>query len=318
MNNNNLSPLELRLETIKSLAHFEYQLLKCFYNGRSISENYLKTLNMIHVHGMFDGRGFCARYLNCNTNRAFKETQFPVFVRVGNNSKSFRPFTSIARLQPLDSCDVFRAYSSEIFTFPLSFDATTSLVKLFYKVLNWKLRSLYLLLGIEVGQLINEVIESSPKVIDDFAHDDTIYSWGEFWGEFKDKKGNRISPPLRPYKLCLFGSTLEILLDKDTDSSFQIQQVFICPTEPLISAIQRVHMLYYHCGGKSGKATKDTKGTRDSYTDTRRVREKSKKGNKPRQITTSQPEGVTPQTSPDHHHGGYNAKNTHLGSPEDV
>jgi len=318
MNNNNLSPLELRLETINSLAHFEHQLLKCFYNGRSISENYLKTLNMIHVHGMFDGRGFCARYLNCNTNRVLKESQFPVFVGVGDKPKSFRPFTSIERLQPLDSCDVFRAYSSEIHTLPLSCDVTDSLVKLYFRVLNWKLRSLYLLLGIEAGQLINKIIESSPKVIDDFAYDDTKYSWGEFWRESENKKGSRTSPPLKPYKLCLFGSTLEILIEKDTNSPMQINDVVICPTEPLISAIQRVHMLYYHCGGKSGKETKDTKGTRDSYTDTRRVRAKSKKGNKPRQITPSQPEEVTPQTLPDHHRGDYNAKNTHLGSPEDV
>jgi hypothetical protein len=53
--------------------------------------------------------------------------------------------------------------------------------------------------------------------------------------------------------LCLFGSTLEILLKEDTDSSVQIQHVFICPTEPLISAIQRVHTLYYHYGAGSGR-----------------------------------------------------------------
>jgi hypothetical protein len=241
--------LELRLETVKSLDHFEYKLLKCFYNGHSISENYLKALNIIHVHGMFGNRGFCARYLNCNTNRVFKETEFPVFVRVGNSSESFRPFTSIERLQPLDNCDVFRAYSSEIFKFPLSFDATASVPKLFFRVLNWKLRSLYLLLGIEAGQLINKVIQSGTEIIDNFAYDDTTYSWGEFWGESKDKKGNGTSPSLslgRRYKLCLFGSTLEILLEKDIDSLFQIQQVFTCPIDPLISAIQRMHMLYYH------------------------------------------------------------------------
>ena len=253
MNNNNcdantLSPLELRLEISKSLSNIEYQLLECFYNRHTtISENYLKTLNIIHVHGMFGHRGFCARYLNCNTKRVFKETQFPVFVRVGNSIESFRPFTSIERLQPLDSCDVFRAYSSEIFTFlPL---------ECFFRALNWKLRSLYILLGIEAGQLINKVIESSTEIIDNFAYDDTTYNWGEFWGESKNKIGDGTSPflsPNRPYKLCLFGSTLEILLEKDIDSLFQIQQVFACPKDPLISAIQRVHTLYYHDGGKKG------------------------------------------------------------------
>jgi len=257
MRNTNLSPLELRLEISKSRSNIEYQLLNCFYNRQTtISENYLKVLNVIHVHGMFGNRGFCARYWKCNSKRAFKETQFPVFVRVGNNSKSFRPFTSIERLQPVDSCDVFRANSSEISAFPIIFDATDSPPERFFRVLNWKLCSLYLLLGIEAGQLIDKVIESGTQVIDDFAYDDTTYSWGEFWGESKNKIGNGTSPPLsfrRPYKLCLFGSTLEILLEKDTDSLFQVQEVFTCPKDPLISAIQRVHTLYYHCGGESGK-----------------------------------------------------------------
>jgi hypothetical protein len=110
------------------------------------------------------------------------------------------------------------------------------------------------LLGIEAGQLINKVIESRTKIIDNFAYDDTTYSWGEFWGEFEDKKGNRTSTSLRrPYKLCLFGSTLEILLEKDIGSLFQIQQVLTCPKDPLMSAIQRLHTLYYHCGEESGK-----------------------------------------------------------------
>jgi hypothetical protein len=257
MPNSNLSPLELRLEISKSRSNFEYQLLECFYNRHTtISENYLKVLNVIHVHGMFGNRGFCARYWKCNSKRAFKETQFPVFVRVGDSIESFRPFTSIERLQSLDSCDVFRAYSSEISAFPIIFDATDSPVERFFRVLNWKLRSLYVLLGIEAGQLINKVIESGTEVIDDFAYDNTTYSWGEFWGESKDKIGNGTNPSIslsRPYKLCLLGSTLEILLEKDINSLFQIQQVFTCPKDPLISAIQRVHTLYYHDGGENGE-----------------------------------------------------------------
>ena len=79
------------------------------------------------------------------------------------------------------------------------------------------------------------------------------------------------------------------------------------------------HMLYYPQGDNNGREeTKDSKRTRNSHTNTRRIRTESKKGNKPRQIKLSQPEEVTPQTSPDHHPCGYNAKNTHLGSPEDV
>jgi hypothetical protein len=79
-----------------------------------------------------------------------------------------------------------------------------------------------------------------------------------------------------------------------------------------------IHMLNSEYEEGKSEDAKDTKRTRDSHTNARRVRTESKKGNKSRQINPSQPEEVTTQTSPDHHHGGYNAKNTHLGSPEDV
>lgn len=94
-----------------------------------------------------------------------------------------------------------------------------------------------------------------------------------------------------------------------------VYHVLLCPLNLEIPAIHMLNSEYEE--GKSEDA-KNSKGTRDSHTNTRGVRTKSKKGNKPRQITTSQPEEVTPQTSPDHHHGDYTAKNTHLGSPEDV
>jgi hypothetical protein len=102
------------------------------------------------------------------------------------------------------------------------------------------------------------------------------------------------------------------------DSSFQGIEVSFRPVTLQPTVIQYMRRWYTFHEQKISKDTKDSKRTRNSHTNTRRVRTKSKKGNNPRQITTSQPEEVTPQTSPDHHHGDYNAKNTHLGSPEDV
>lgn len=253
MHNTNLSPLELRLETIKSLDNVEYKLLKCFYNGRSILENYLKRENVLHVHGLVGEKGFCAIYLRADNNRTIHNDKSSVLVGIGDISKPFRPLATIERLQPLNSCDVFRANSSEKFIFPLSSDATDSVVKCFWRVLDWKLRSLYLLLGIEAGQLINEVIESSPKVIDDFADKNAEFFRNGDWATSDIAGINELMFDMVPYTLIINGNTINLILAKDLNPSFQVTEVFACPIDPLISAVQRVHTLYYHYGGEGGK-----------------------------------------------------------------
>jgi len=254
MCNNNLSPLELRLETIKSLDNVEYKLLKCLYNGRSILENYLERENVLHVHGLVGEEGFCAIYLRADNNRTIYKGKSSVLVGIGDISKPFRPLAIIERLQPLNSCDVFRANSSEVFASPRIFDVTDSGIKRFWRVLDWKLRSLYLLLGIEAGQLINEVIESSPKVIDDFADKDAEFFRNRDWASSDIADINEFTPFDRtPYTLIINGNTINIMLAKDLNPSFQITEVFACPIDPLINAIQGVHTLYYHYGGESGK-----------------------------------------------------------------
>jgi hypothetical protein len=253
-NANTLSPLELRLETIKSLDNFEYKLLKCFYNGRSILENYLKRENVLHVHGLVGKKGFCAIYLRADNNRAIHNGNSSVFVGIGDISKLSRPLATIERLQPLDSCDVFRANSSEVFASPLIFDVTDSSIKRFWRVLDWKLRSLYFLLGIEAGQRINEVIKSGSEVIGDFADNNAEFFRNRDWATSDIADINELIPFDRtPYTLVINGNTINLILAKDIDPSFQVTEVFACPIDPLISAIQAVHMLYYHYGGKSGK-----------------------------------------------------------------
>jgi len=256
MCNTNLSLLELRLETIKSLDNFEYELLKCFYNGRSISENYLKRENVLHVHGLVGKKGLCAIYLRAGNNRTIHNGKSSVFVRIGDISKLPRPLASIERLQPLDSCDVSRANSSEIFTFSLGFHSADSVVELFWRVLNWKLRSLYLLLGIEAGQLIDKIIESGSKVIDDFTDKNAeLLRYGNrATSDIADI--NELIPFDRtPYTLVINRNTINLILAKDISLSFQLIEVFACPIDPLISAIQRLHtrLLCYHYGGEVGR-----------------------------------------------------------------
>jgi hypothetical protein len=184
-----------------------------------------------------------------------------MLVRIGDISKLSYPLATVERLQPLNSCDVFRANSFEKFTFPFNFDATDSAVKCFWRVLDWKLRSLYVLFGIEASQFINEVIESSPKVINDFTDKDAEFFRNRDWASSDIADINELVFDMVPYTLIIDGNTINIILAKDLNPSFQVTEVFACPIDPLISTIQRVHMLYYHCGGESGKETKDTKRT---------------------------------------------------------
>ena len=74
-------------------------------------------------------------------------------------------------------------------------------------------------------------------------------------------------------------------------------------------------MLYYPYGEESGKETKDSQRARDTRAYKRRVRAQSKEGN---QVNAPKPEEVESQALHDLRSGGYTAKNTHLGSLEDV
>ena len=231
--------LELRIEITKSLGNFQFQLLKSFYNGYSISENYLNGCNIIHVHGLFGNNGFCATYLRSNPDRAVNDSELPVLVWVGDRGECLRPFTSTERLQPLDSCNL---------AFGKSFETTFSLTEKHIRaILDKKLRAIYDILGIKAGQLINEVIESGTQVIDNFANKDTkpkrlVRGW-----DFNDSKSSPFFPNWRSqsYSLCLYHNTIQLLLADNINPMLQVNQVFACPTDPLISAIQRVHMLYF-------------------------------------------------------------------------
>ena len=127
--------LELRLETSKSLGNFQLQLLKSFYNGHSTSENYLNRRNIIHVHGLLSSEGFCATYLRSRPDGTINESECHMLIWIGNRGKSLRPFTSLERLQTLDSCEMSRIKTVET---PFSMTAKT-----LWRVLDKELCVLY-------------------------------------------------------------------------------------------------------------------------------------------------------------------------------
>ena len=121
---------------------------------------------------------------------------------------------------------------------------------------------------------------------------------------------------LQQFKIIIIDSSVYCDLPEDVYSAIQIGQMFTSPFNPLISAIQRLHKLYYPQGEDYGrKETKDSEGARDTRAPKGRVRTQSKKGS---QVNVPKSEEVGTQTLPDLHPGDCNAKHTHLGSLEDV
>jgi hypothetical protein len=157
------------------------------------------------------------------------------------------------------------------------------------------------------SQLPSNKIEGCSQVYGEIGQNDTP----------RIRSRGRPSNNNLPFTLFFFNSSegSRVFLEF-SNTAFERAEMFIRPITLEPSMIQ--WMGGYNHERKTSKDTKDSKGTRNPHTNTRRIRTKSKKGNKSQQITPSQPEEVTSQTSPAHHHGGYNAKNTHLGSPEDV
>lgn len=240
-----LSLLELRLEAIKSLDNTAYEPLKCLCDGGSISEDYLKRENILRAYGLFGKKVLCTIYLRADNKRAIDNGKSSMFVGIGDISELSRPLASVEWLQPLDSRAVFRADSSEVFASPLGFDRGDSVVELLGRVLNWKLRSLYLLPRIEAGQLIDEIIESGAKVVDDFTNKNAESL----------RYGNRTASDIpdideltpfdgAPNTSVINGHAICLVLAEEVNPSFELIEMLACPIDALISAIQRLHTLY--------------------------------------------------------------------------
>ncbi|MFC2024104.1 hypothetical protein ACFLTJ_00775 [Chloroflexota bacterium] len=93
-------------------------------------------------------------------------------------------------------------------------------------------------------------------------------------------------------------------------ATLKVIDAVVCPTKPIYQYLGDVR---HH--EKETSKTKNTQGVRDTRTHKRRLSKEPQEGD---QIITSKPEEVESQTSPDHHFGDCNAKNTHSGSLEDV
>ena len=60
--------LELGIEHVNCRGDLRLKLLKSFYNGHTITENYLNGRSIIHIHCFLGERQFCITFRPDNTN----------------------------------------------------------------------------------------------------------------------------------------------------------------------------------------------------------------------------------------------------------
>lgn len=301
------------LEKIKRISNIELQLLQCIYgdNLRSVVEMYINGEIGWHVHFSIGSNRFCATWMKGLdvSDNSIGCGKSSVLIGIREVSDELRPLASIVRLQKLNVCPMFSADTFEP-GIPLT-------PKILWAILDKKLRMVYNRAGIEACNLIDQIVKGSPEIVNDFTNQD-----------FNDRR-NRMRRDsldgdwflstldlLQQFKIIIIDSSVYCDLPEDVYSAIQIGQMFTSPFNPLISAIQRLHKLYYPQGEDYGrKETKDSEGARDTRAPKGRVRTQSKKGS---QVNVPKSEEVGTQTLPDLHPGDCNAKHTHLGSLEDV
>lgn len=174
----------------------------------------------------------------------------PVFVRIGEFSNKLCPITSFVRLQPLDSCNMVITNAFEV--------GITPTIETIFRFLDGKLSAILDRSRIEACQLIDQIVKSGSQIVDDLAYNDADDIWNS--RGFKFKHSEDIASFIMRLWIGMYNNTIAYRLTKDIDPTIQIKQVFICPINPLISAIQRVHdMLYYNNGEENEKEAKDSK-----------------------------------------------------------
>src|SRR3972149_5005913 len=166
--NAELSPLELSVEATKDLGNLRFELLKAFYDRRSVAERYLDHNIALHVHVLTAKNSLCAAWRKSDDNWTDDSSKVPVFVRVGQITEPSYPVASTERLQPLHSCDVFgRQRVPEVVS-------CQEILESFFRICDRKLCAIYDSLGIEAGQLIYEVVQGNTQVLrdlsDQYAH----------------------------------------------------------------------------------------------------------------------------------------------------
>jgi hypothetical protein len=147
------------------------------------------------------------------------------FPRPALGTEDARPVASFVRLKPLHLCDMIEAEADESEFFALR--------KFLWRVVNRKLRILLGVAGVEERKFVDEVVQRGTQVVANLTNenrDHGIRFWGQRW--VPD------AGTIRRIGIKANRSGIKIILPEQTDMPLQVRKVFLCPINPLKSAVE--------------------------------------------------------------------------------
>ena len=244
---------ELKIKQMNCLSNIQHELLKTFYDGRPVTERYLDGSIAIHAHIITSENSLCVTWVKGQSNGMFNSRKGLVFVRIGEVTDKFSPVTSLIRLQHLKHCNVL--WNQTIKTPQIT-------PEFLWRIYNDELCLFFDTLGVKAYQLISQIFKGLSQGLYDFPDEPACLERG--WainGEASSSNRNKQMATIdfdEP-SLILQGDTIGYFFSESVNLRLESIQVFPCPINLFVSAIQRVHMLYYPYGEESGKETEQCK-----------------------------------------------------------
>jgi len=162
------------------------------------------------------------------------------------------------------------------------------------------------------GKLADGVIQGSSLVVEYVANKQAAT-------ERRLSSRKSLYDQVAGLRLEIMNNTIRLTSQEPLDCPLQRLEVKYAPFQfPSDSVIGGCHDVYSgHGQGETAQAA-DSKRTRNPRAQARGVPSRSQEGGEGQALNSAQTEEVAFQTAPAHHSGGYTAKHTHSGSPEDA
>lgn len=240
-----------------------------------------------------------------NKENNLDETMFIGIINIPE--KRQRSIPCLIRLQALDSCPLNICQSADIFG-GLFFEETITIPNREFDVFS--------------EQRVFDDIELPKQVIKRRSH--IVTGIANKQGKFRRNGFSLLKPEQALSCLSLSykfsDGSIRLTLQEPLHQVIDDLEVFVSSAEFEENTIERMHMLYSDYGRKEHGDTKNTTRVRDTRTQEKGRVRRTRKGGETDQAPSSPPppEEVKSQTETNHRSGGYTAKHTRLGSPEDV
>lgn|GEM_PF-3962864 len=233
----NKSDLELRAERINYEGDLSLYNLKRFYDRSPIAEKYAEGHASLQFHVgsarpyAFECFSRSAGSAEVKATPAFMSNEFPVFVWVGNITQGFRPVESFIRLVSLDSVYVRVRKVSE---WPLAFQSRFPMFDEFILDSDRELCAIRIgQTGVQFRQLVDDVIESSAKIMNAIADDQSQFIRSRSLRR-KDEIG------LIPNLVILDANVIRLARGIGINEVHEVPEMLIGAFDPFTSAVQGV------------------------------------------------------------------------------